>query len=93
MPSFVVETYVTAEGRDEFARAVEDLRTATAASAGLPRVRLVRSFLVPGDEMGFHILEASSAADVAAVTSAAGIDAERVVEIVTIEAPVTEGTR
>ena len=43
--------------------------------------------------MGFHVLEAGSAGDVARVTESAGIEVERVVEVVTVDAPETEGAR
>jgi hypothetical protein len=93
MPSFVVETYVPAERRDRFAGSVEDLRAASDRTVGGTDVRHVRSFLVPGDEMGFHVLEASTAGDVARVTEAAGIEVERVVEVVAVDVPETEGAR
>jgi len=93
MPSYVVETYVPAERREGFERTVAQLRAACEAERTSPdraAVRHLRSFLMPGDEMGFHVLEAAAATRVAAVTEAAGIEVERVVEVVTVDAPVTE---
>jgi len=91
MPSFVVDTYVPADARDRFARAVEDLRAAIDEDRALRPVRHLRSFVAPADEMGFHVLEATSAADVTRLTSAAGIEVERVVEVVRVDGPVSEG--
>jgi hypothetical protein len=96
MPSYVVETFVPADRREGFERTVAELRAACDADRTSPRrgrVRHVRSFLMPGDEMGFHVLEAAAATRVAAVTEAAGIEFERVVEVVTVDAPATEETR
>jgi hypothetical protein len=93
MPSFVVETYVPTDGRDRFARSVEALRAAADRDDGRPAVRHVRSFLAPEDEMGFHVLEARSAADIDRLTGIAGIEVERVVEVVTVDVPSTEGIR
>jgi hypothetical protein len=93
MPSFVVETFVPTEGRERFARSVEDLRAASDRSRDRIGVRHVRSFLVPDDEMGFHVLEARTVTDVTRVTDAAGIEVERVVEVVTVDVPSKEGTR
>ena len=90
MPSYVVETFVPAGSREQFAVAVEDLRTASQGVDGDRPVRHVRSFLVPGDEMGFHVVEAGSAGDVERVTTSAGIDPERIVEVVRVEQPLGE---
>jgi hypothetical protein len=87
MANFVVETFVPAEDRSRFARSVEALRAATGRSRDGLRVRHVRSFLVPGDEMGFHVLEAVTAIEIARLAEAAGIEIERVVEVVTIDGP------
>ena len=42
----------------------------------------VRSNLGPGDEVGFHIVEAESAEAVVRVTALAGIEVERIVEAI-----------
>jgi hypothetical protein len=88
MPSYVVETYVPSGNRETFAHAVDDLVSATEADGEL---RLVRSFLVPGDEMGFHVVEAKTATDVELLTTTAGIEAERIVEMVPVERAPGEG--
>jgi hypothetical protein len=83
MTGFLVEAYAPGLGDDGLARAVERLRAAepVMAAAGHP-VRHVRSYVVPGDEMCFHLLEASSPEDVLEAARLAGIEAERVVEAI-----------
>ena len=93
MAQFVVETYVPNEDRERFTRSVEDLRAASDRTMDAARVRHIRSFLVPDDEMGFHVLEAAAAGDLARVTEAAGIDVERVVEVVRVDVPDKEAIR
>lgn len=81
MRSFVVETYVPQGDRERFAADVDGIRLAAEAIVVVDgRVHHVRSYLVPGDEMGYHVLEAGSADDVVQVTRQAGIEVERVVE-------------
>lgn len=82
--SFVVETFVPAGSRERFAGDVDGLRRATSEAAG-DRVRHIRSYLVPGDEMGFHLVEAGTAADVDRIARRAGIEPERIVEAVGID--------
>jgi hypothetical protein len=83
MASFVVETFVPGSARDRFAAEAVGLRLAAEADRADPAgVRLVRSYLVPGDEMGFHVVDAASAEIVARVAVAAGIEVERIVESV-----------
>lgn len=84
MTSYVVETFVPAGSRERFALDVDGLRREAADSLGA-RVRHIRSYLVPGDEMGFHLVEAGTAADVERVTRQAGIEPERIVEAVGID--------
>jgi hypothetical protein len=93
MPSYVVETFVPTEARARFTRTVAALRAATEGRPDALRIRHVRSFLVPGDEMGFHVLEAGTAIEIARLAEAAGIEIERVVEVVTIDGPDWEETR
>jgi hypothetical protein len=83
MASFVVETYSPKGDADGFARTVDRAREAAEAlsSAGT-RVRHVRSYLVPEDEMAFHVFEAGSLADVRQATGLAGIEVERIVETI-----------
>ena len=92
MPSYVVETFVPAGSRERFAVAVDELRAASEVAAHGLAVRLVRSFLVPADEMGFHVVEAGNTRDVERVVTDAGIDPERIVEIVRVEGAPAEGT-
>jgi hypothetical protein len=83
MASFLVETHVAQGGRDEFATAVEQLRAALAEMALLDsQVRHLRSYLVPSDEMGFHVVEADSAEAVVRLAKLAGIDVERIVSAI-----------
>lgn len=84
MTNFVIETFVPAERQERFAVDVDGLRRAADTSAG-GRVRHIRSYLVPGDEMGFHLVEAGAATDVELVTSRAGIEPERIVVAVGID--------
>jgi hypothetical protein len=82
--SFVLETYVPEGSQEQFTVDVDGLRRA----AGLDPahdVRHVASYLVPSDEMGFHLIEAASANDVERIAGRAGIEAERIVEAVDID--------
>jgi len=81
MPSFVAETYVSSGDPDRLATEIQAIRGAErAAPAAGRRVHHVRSYVVPSDEMGFHIFEAERASDVVRLLTAAGIEVERVVE-------------
>lgn len=92
MASFVVETFVQGNARDQFEAEAFSLRAAARADGtGPDRARLVRSYLVPGDEMGFHVVEAASAEVVARVTAAAGIEVERIVEAVGVAPGIAAG--
>ena len=86
MASFVVETFVPGGSQDRFAADVDGIRLAAEAHVAVEgRVHHVRSYLVPGDEMGFHVIEADSIELVARVTETAGIEVERIVEAVSVE--------
>ncbi|MBI2763597.1 MAG: hypothetical protein HYX54_07600 [Chloroflexi bacterium] len=86
MASFVVETYVPQGDQERFAADVDGIRLAAEAIIVVDgQVHHVRSYLVPGDEMGFHLLEAGSAEAVERVVAKAGIEAERVVEAIGID--------
>lgn len=80
MPSFVVETYVPSGDAGRFAADVDGLREAAVADGGA--ASHIRSYLAPGDEMGFHVVEAASIAVVARVAALAGVEAERVVPVI-----------
>lgn len=85
MGNFVVETYVAADRRDRFATEADAIRSAARADGGDGRVRVIRSYTVPGDGMGFHVVEAASEADVARVAAMAAIEVERIVEAIGME--------
>ncbi len=83
MASFLVETYQPDIGGTGFARAVDSVREASESlSREGTRVRHVRSYVMPGDEMCFHVFEAGSAEDVARVSELAGIEVGRIVEAI-----------
>ena len=82
--SFVVETFVPADNRERFAVDVDGLRRSAADSTG-GQVRHIRSYLVPGDEMGFHLVEAGTVTDVERIARRAGIEPERIVEAVRVD--------
>lgn len=91
MASFVVETYVPVDAQGRFAAEADDFRVATdTAVAAAGHVRHVRSFLAPGDAMGFHVVEADTSEDVARVTALAGIEVERIVEVVGLPPAVSD---
>ena len=86
MPSYVVETYVEEGDRERFAIDVAGIRSAVSAMAAAGTdVHHVRSYIYPSDEMGFHVLEADDAETVVRLTSAAGIDVERIVSAVGVD--------
>lgn len=82
MVSFVVETYVPGGDRERFATDADGIRVAVASIGAEIQVHYLRSYFVPSDEMGFHVVEANSAEDVARVTELAGIEVERIVEAI-----------
>jgi hypothetical protein len=84
--SFVVETYVQDGDPGRFAADVEGIRAAT-QSVDPPggRVHHVRSYLVPSDQMGFHVVEGDSAEDVVRLTELASIEVERIVEAIGLD--------
>lgn len=84
MTSFVLETYVPDGNPERFSTDVDGLRRAAGADrAG--DIRHVASYLVPTDEMGFHLIEARTASDVERVAIQAGIETERIVEAIDVE--------
>ena len=81
MSKYLVEVYAPAPA--ELAEVEERVRRAAAESAsGRQRARYLRSILVPGDEMCFHLFEASSAEAVREAAQVAGLDYARIVEAV-----------
>jgi hypothetical protein len=86
MASFLVETYIRQGDRDGFANAVVGLRSALETANGLDGpVRYVRSYLVPSDEMGVHVVESDSAEAVKRLAKVAGIEVERIVSAVGVD--------
>ena len=86
MASFLVETYVAQGDTDRFSRSVEALRKALESMGGVDDgVRHVRSYLVPNDEMGVHVLDAATADAVKRVAKLAGIDVERIVSAIGVD--------
>jgi hypothetical protein len=83
--SFVLETYVPDGSQERFTSDVDGLRRAAGSSVPAGAVRHLASYLVPGDEMGFHLIEADDAGAVERMADRAGIEAERIVEAVDIE--------
>lgn len=78
VPGFILETYVprlSSSDLDDLAGRARKATTGTSVSH-------VRSYLVPEDEMCMHIFEASSRDAVLQVASRAGIEADRIVEMV-----------
>lgn len=80
MTSFVLETFVPGGSRDQFTGDVAGLRRAAGTADA---VRHLSSYLVPGDEMAFHLVDATDVRDVERVAGEAGVEAERIVEAVT----------
>ena len=93
MANFVVETFVPADAQDRFATEADGIRMATEVAGLDGQVHLLRSYLVPGDEMGFHVIEADTVEDVTRVTTLAGIEVERIVAAIGVESsrPVEAG--
>ena len=76
---FLVETYAPA------AAAVADLgaraRSVENAVSRAARVRNLRSFFVPADEMCFHLFDARSAEALRQATERVGLSPDRIVEV------------
>lgn len=92
--SFVVETYVPSADQERFAAEIDGIRDASAVVVvGDGIVHHVRSYLVPADEMGFHVLDAERIEDVTRVVGLAGIETERIVEAIGIRDRPERGER
>jgi hypothetical protein len=85
MPSYVVETYVDGGDQDRFAMDVDGMRALAARVGDSGQYRHVRSYFMPTDEMGFHVVEADSPETVIRLAKAAGIDVERIVSAVGVD--------
>jgi hypothetical protein len=92
MASFLVETYVAQGDGHKLSIAVEALRAAIESGDGLRGpVRHVRSYLVPRDEMGVHVVEAESVEAVMGLARLAGIEVERIVAAIGVDPGVGSG--
>jgi len=91
MASFVIETYVSGGDSVRFADDVAGIGAAARTLGAVPAVHHVRSYLVPSDEMGFHVLEAETATEVSRVASLASVEVERIVRVIGID-PADLGT-
>lgn len=85
MTRFVLETYVPDGNHERFSDDVVGLRRAVGSTDPTGGIRHLASYLVPADEMGFHLVEATAASDVERMASEAGIEAERIVEAVDVD--------
>jgi hypothetical protein len=79
---FLVEVY-TPDGADAFPDAIERVRAAAGAMTdeGVP-MRYRRALLVHGDDACFHVIQAPSTEAVIEATRRAGLEFERIVEVV-----------
>jgi hypothetical protein len=76
MPEYLVELY-----------SVATPDSAVLARIGNGSVRYLRSIVIPGDQTCLHLVEADSAAQVAEAFDRAGLQADRIVEAVGLQAP------
>lgn len=81
MATYLIETYLSRARPGDLETATSSLRAVTrTASPGEDRVRYIRSFFVPEDEMAFHLVEAPSIEATDALARRAGLLPERIVE-------------
>lgn len=86
MASFLIETFVAQGEHERFAVAADGLGVALAAMVDpTGQVHYVRSYLVPKDELGVHVVEAESAEIVMRLAKLAGIEVERIVSAVGVD--------
>ena len=78
MPEYLVELYSTTANPDS---------DALARLGDGSTVRYLRSILIPGDETCLHLVEADSVEQVAEAFEQVGLDADRIVEAVGLQAP------
>jgi hypothetical protein len=86
MASFVVETYVPGGDLDRFAVDVDGIQAAVASAGVGWSVHHIRSYLVPSDEMGYHVVEAATPDDVARLADVAHLEVERIVQAIGVGA-------
>lgn len=84
---FLIEVYAP-DGPSGFADAVERVRAAAGAMTGegVP-VRYRRALLVCGDDASLHVIEAPSREAVIETTRRAGLEFERIVEVLDLPDP------
>ena len=79
MTQFLVETYAPA------AAAIADIgtraRSVESAGSRATRVRYLRSFFVPADEMCFHLFDARSVEALRQAVERVGLSPDRIVEV------------
>jgi FlaG/FlaF family flagellin (archaellin) len=75
MGSFLVESFTPRSA------AVGEIEARARNAAHGTSVHYVRSIFMRGDEICFHLVDAPSAAEVSAVIRAAGIAAQRIIEV------------
>jgi len=75
MRSYLVESFTPRSA------AVGEIEARARSAADGTSVQYVRSIFVRNDEICFHLIDAPSAADVGDVIRAAGIAAQRIVEV------------
>jgi hypothetical protein len=83
MPEYLVELYSIANPDP----------VALARLCDRSTVRYLRSILIPGDETCLHLVEAGSAVDVAEAFERVGLQADRIVEAVGLQAPAAVDNR
>jgi hypothetical protein len=88
MPEFLAETYTPREGPGAAAPRAGDLARAAgqASGPGAP-VRFLGAVIIPGEETGFWLYQAPSAAAVRAAMTAAGLRPDRITPAMTIRPP------
>ena len=84
MPEYLVELYCITADPDSVALARLGDRST---------VRYLRSILIPGDETCLHLVEAASAEQVAEAFEQVGLQADRIVEALGLQASATEDTK
>jgi hypothetical protein len=78
MPEFLVELYSVTANPDP---------TALTRLGEAKGVRYLRSILIPGDETFLHLVEADSVDQVAEAFEHVGLNADRIVEAIGLQAP------
>jgi hypothetical protein len=84
MPEYLVELYCITADPDS---------AALARLGDRSTVRYLRSILIPGDETCLHLVEAASAEQVAEAFEQVGLQADRIVEALGLQASATDDTK